>query len=115
MRQSGRNKRLGHRAGAPVAGKIPDTVILHDRSHKVPGRGEGVNDSGNSAISDRRAEMTDVPREARAECATSRKYPRSPARAEFLRGIGWNPGQNVAFSPYIKGSRGHYDDGRARI
>src|SRR5437762_11370069 len=51
MRQSGRNKRLGHRTGAPVARKIPDTVILHDRSHKVPGRGEGVNDSGNSAIS----------------------------------------------------------------
>src|SRR5438552_4804946 len=82
---------------------------------KCPGGGRASTIVETALSADRRAEMTDVPREARAECAASRKYPRSPARAEFLRGIGWNPGQNVAFSPYIKGSRGHYDDGRARI
>jgi hypothetical protein len=39
--------------------------------------------------------------------------PQSRAGGNFLGWIGWNTGQNVAFSPYIKCACGHYDDGSA--
>jgi hypothetical protein len=48
-----------------------------------------------------------------AGCGNAVSLPCSGGRdGNFLVEIGSNPGQIVVFSPYIKNSRGHYDNGR---
>src|SRR5260370_30569222 len=95
--------------GAPVNGREPE-------GPKVPGREEAVNDGPKTALSQgpgTRPSRRGSGRGKRGDPSVLRNIRgdlQSRRLRQSLTGIGRNPPQNVAFSPYIKSSRGQYDD-----